>query len=144
MHGTHTGLVHHVHSAHSWRCVLVCHELNLPCTSQSSSLIATTGVQLCKQTMASTTLVIPPLTVRTVCALLCAGLDSFAALSVMGYLQDLAASTCQTVIATIHQPRSAIWGMFDNVMFTGTRMNDKFSLCAPVLQFEGYNSRLLS
>jgi ABC-type multidrug transport system ATPase subunit len=44
-----------------------------------------------------------------------AGLDSFAALNVMGYLQDLAASSRQTVIATIHQPRSAIWGTFDTV-----------------------------
>ncbi len=33
----------------------------------------------------------------------------------MGYLQDLASTTRQTVIATIHQPRSAIWGMFDVV-----------------------------
>jgi hypothetical protein len=44
-----------------------------------------------------------------------AGLDSFAALSVMGHLQHVAQATHQTVIATIHQPRSAIWEMFDMV-----------------------------
>jgi hypothetical protein len=60
----------------------------------------------------------PRLNEKTVLALLCAGLDSFAALVVMGYLQDLAASTRQTVIATIYQPRSAIWGMFDKVRCT--------------------------
>lgn len=43
------------------------------------------------------------------------GLDSFAALSVMGHLQDLAINNQQTVLATIHQPRSAIWEMFDTV-----------------------------
>lgn len=43
------------------------------------------------------------------------GLDSFAALSVMSYLQQLAQSAQQTVIATIHQPRSDIWEMFDTV-----------------------------
>jgi hypothetical protein len=52
----------------------------------------------------------------TDCACLApAGLDSFAALSVMGYLQDIAASNKQTVIATIHQPRNAIWETFDTV-----------------------------
>jgi len=44
-----------------------------------------------------------------------AGLDSFAALSVMGYLQDITTANQQTVIATIHQPRSAIWEMFHTV-----------------------------
>ena len=44
-----------------------------------------------------------------------AGLDSFAALNVMGYLQDFARAKQQTVVATIHQPRSAIWEMFDTV-----------------------------
>jgi len=43
------------------------------------------------------------------------GLDSFAALSVMGYLQKMARATGQIVITTIHQPRSAIWQMFDSV-----------------------------
>lgn len=33
----------------------------------------------------------------------------------MGYLQDLAAANQQTIIATIHQPRSAIWEMFHTV-----------------------------
>ena len=46
---------------------------------------------------------------------MCEGLDSFAALSVKSYLQHLAQTTQQTVIATIHQPRSAIWEMFDVV-----------------------------
>jgi ABC-type multidrug transport system ATPase subunit len=43
------------------------------------------------------------------------GLDSFAALTVMGYLQMMARATSQVVITTIHQPRSAIWQMFDTV-----------------------------
>jgi hypothetical protein len=33
----------------------------------------------------------------------------------MGHLQHVALATHQTVIATIHQPRSAIWEMFDAV-----------------------------
>ena len=45
-----------------------------------------------------------------------AGLDSFAALSVMGYLQDITAANKQTLVATIHQPRDAIWEMFDTVI----------------------------
>jgi len=49
------------------------------------------------------------------CLCLCAGLDSFAALSVMGHLQTLALTMQQTIIATIHQPRSAIWEMFNKV-----------------------------
>jgi len=36
-------------------------------------------------------------------------------MSVMGYLRNFAEATQQTVIATIHQPRSAIWEMFDTV-----------------------------
>lgn len=36
-------------------------------------------------------------------------------MSVMGYLRGFAEATQQTVIATIHQPRSAIWEMFDTV-----------------------------
>lgn len=44
-----------------------------------------------------------------------AGLDSFAALNVVGHLQRGAHATQQTVIATIHQPRSDIWAMFDSV-----------------------------
>jgi ABC-type multidrug transport system ATPase subunit len=49
----------------------------------------------------------------------CSGLDSFAALSVMGHLQHVAQATHQTVIATIHQPRQAIWEMFDTVSHPG-------------------------
>jgi len=41
-----------------------------------------------------------------------AGLDSFAALNVMEHMHDLA-MLGHTVIASIHQPRSAIWDMFD-------------------------------
>ena len=39
------------------------------------------------------------------------GLDSFAALNVMEHLSSLAALG-HTVVASIHQPRSAIWDMF--------------------------------
>ncbi|GMK58369.1 hypothetical protein CspeluHIS016_0504010 [Cutaneotrichosporon spelunceum] len=42
------------------------------------------------------------------------GLDSYIALSVMQVLKDIAA-TGRTVIATIHQPRSDIWRLMDNV-----------------------------
>lgn len=42
------------------------------------------------------------------------GLDSSIALSVMQVLKDIA-STGRTVIATIHQPRSDIWRLADNV-----------------------------
>ncbi|ORX36262.1 P-loop containing nucleoside triphosphate hydrolase protein [Kockovaella imperatae] len=57
------------------------------------------------------------------------GLDSSIALSVMQVLRDIAA-TGRTVIATIHQPRSDIWRLADNVTllakggrlaYTGTR-----------------------
>ncbi|ORY27652.1 P-loop containing nucleoside triphosphate hydrolase protein [Naematelia encephala] len=43
------------------------------------------------------------------------GLDASIALSVMQVLRDIAA-TGRTVIATIHQPRSDIWRLADNVM----------------------------
>ncbi|KIY98282.1 ABC transporter G family protein, partial [Monoraphidium neglectum] len=57
------------------------------------------------------------------------GLDSFAALTVMGYMKRMARTNGQVVIASIHQPRSAIWSMFDTVtllscgrlMYTGIR-----------------------
>ena len=42
------------------------------------------------------------------------GLDSFAALNVMDHMRDLAAMG-HTVVASIHQPRSAIWDMFHKV-----------------------------
>lgn len=42
------------------------------------------------------------------------GLDSFAALSVMSYMRSLA-SNGQTVVSSIHQPRAAIWALFDTV-----------------------------
>lgn len=41
-----------------------------------------------------------------------AGLDSFAALNVMEHMSNLA-DLGHTIIASIHQPRSAIWDMFD-------------------------------
>lgn len=43
------------------------------------------------------------------------GLDSFAALSVMGHLKRMARDSGHAVIASIHQPRAAIWNMFDKV-----------------------------
>eukprot|EP00879_Flechtneria_rotunda_P005971 GHRR01006278.1.p1 GENE.GHRR01006278.1~~GHRR01006278.1.p1 ORF type:complete len:428 (+),score=125.08 GHRR01006278.1:410-1693(+) len=43
------------------------------------------------------------------------GLDSFAALSVMGHLQRMARAADHIIISTIHQPRTAIWQMFDKV-----------------------------
>jgi ABC-type multidrug transport system ATPase subunit len=43
------------------------------------------------------------------------GLDSFAALSVMGHLKRMARDNGHAVIASIHQPRAAIWNMFDKV-----------------------------
>eukprot|EP00775_Hariotina_reticulata_P006450 gene6450-6679_t len=42
------------------------------------------------------------------------GLDSFAALSVMTHLKQLA-ELGRVVVAAIHQPRSAIWSLFDTV-----------------------------
>ena len=39
------------------------------------------------------------------------GLDSFAALNIMEHLSGLAASG-HTIIASVHQPRAAIWDMF--------------------------------
>ena len=42
------------------------------------------------------------------------GLDSFAALNVMEHMSNLA-DLGHTIIASIHQPRSAIWDMFDKV-----------------------------
>lgn len=43
------------------------------------------------------------------------GLDSFTALSIVRQLKSLCESGC-TVLATLHQPRSAIWTLFDNVL----------------------------
>lgn len=40
-----------------------------------------------------------------------AGLDSFAALSIMSHVSHLA-DLGHTVVCTVHQPRSAIWAMF--------------------------------
>ncbi|KAL6762732.1 hypothetical protein V8C86DRAFT_3086957 [Haematococcus lacustris] len=57
------------------------------------------------------------------------GLDSFAALTVMRYLSSMAKEAGHIIIASIHQPRSAIWAMFDSVtvlsrgmlLYTGRR-----------------------
>jgi ABC-type multidrug transport system ATPase subunit len=46
------------------------------------------------------------------------GLDSFAALSVMSYMRTMAGSG-QTVVSSIHQPRAAIWALFDTVSGNG-------------------------
>jgi len=43
------------------------------------------------------------------------GLDSYAALSVMAYLRGMATAGSQTVISSIHQPRAAIWALYDKV-----------------------------
>ena len=45
------------------------------------------------------------------------GLDSFAALNVMQYIRTLADCKQHTIIASIHQPRTGIWNMFDQVRF---------------------------
>ena len=49
-----------------------------------------------------------------------AGLDSFAALNIMEHMA-LLATLGHTIIATIHQPRSAIWAMFHKVGFRGRK-----------------------
>lgn len=43
------------------------------------------------------------------------GLDAFTAHNVMQTLKDIAASG-RTVIVSVHQPRSDIWQLFDNVL----------------------------
>jgi ABC-type multidrug transport system ATPase subunit len=43
------------------------------------------------------------------------GLDAFVARNVMQTLKDLASSG-RTLIVSVHQPRSDIWQMFDNVL----------------------------
>jgi ABC-type multidrug transport system ATPase subunit len=55
------------------------------------------------------------------------GLDSFAALSVMGYLQRMARAAEHIIISTIHQPRNAIWQMFDQVRCAWSGSN---SICS--------------
>jgi ABC-type multidrug transport system ATPase subunit len=64
------------------------------------------------------------------------GLDSFAALTVMGYLKRMARDNGHVVIASIHQPRSAIWSMFDKVRTedsqpsTGSRSSTSAQACS--------------
>jgi ABC-type uncharacterized transport system fused permease/ATPase subunit len=43
------------------------------------------------------------------------GLDSFAALNVVLFLKSMATQGGGTLIASLHQPRSAIWGQLDQV-----------------------------
>jgi len=43
------------------------------------------------------------------------GLDSFAALNVVLFLKSMATSGGATLIASLHQPRSAIWGQLDQI-----------------------------
>jgi ABC-type multidrug transport system ATPase subunit len=43
------------------------------------------------------------------------GLDSFAALNVVLFLKNMASQSSGTLIASLHQPRSAIWGQLDQV-----------------------------
>jgi len=47
------------------------------------------------------------------------GLDSYAALSVMAYMRGMASAGSQTVISSIHQPRAAIWTLYDKVCQAG-------------------------
>jgi ABC-type multidrug transport system ATPase subunit len=46
------------------------------------------------------------------------GLDAFAALNIMDHMSCLAALG-HTIIASVHQPRSAIWDMFHKARATG-------------------------
>lgn len=48
------------------------------------------------------------------------GLDSFAALNVVLFLKNLATNRGATLIASLHQPRSAIWGQLDQVTLLAT------------------------
>jgi ABC-type multidrug transport system ATPase subunit len=43
------------------------------------------------------------------------GLDSFAALKIMGHLRSMSRLGGPSVVASIHQPRAAIWAMCDQV-----------------------------
>jgi ABC-type multidrug transport system ATPase subunit len=43
------------------------------------------------------------------------GLDSFAALNVVLFLKNMGSQNGSTLIASLHQPRSAIWGQLDQV-----------------------------
>lgn len=43
------------------------------------------------------------------------GLDSFAALNVVLFMKNMASQNGGTLIASLHQPRSAIWGQLDQV-----------------------------
>lgn len=43
------------------------------------------------------------------------GLDAFTAQNVMNTLKEIATSG-RTVIVSVHQPRSDIWNLFDNVL----------------------------
>jgi energy-coupling factor transporter ATP-binding protein EcfA2 len=69
------------------------------------------------------------------------GLDSFAALSVMGHLQGMARGSGRIIISTIHQPRSAIWEMFDRVSSRDSaclqvgcqRSTPRWYCCSPVV-----------
>jgi len=44
------------------------------------------------------------------------GLDSFAALKVMGHLRTISHMGGPSIVASIHQPRAAIWAMFDKAL----------------------------
>jgi len=43
------------------------------------------------------------------------GLDSFAALNVVLFLKSMASQRGATLLASLHQPRSAIWNQMDQV-----------------------------
>lgn len=44
------------------------------------------------------------------------GLDSFQAYGIMSYLSNLAKQNRMSVVCAIHQPRSSIWGLFDDIL----------------------------
>ena len=44
------------------------------------------------------------------------GLDAFQAYGIMSYLSSLAKQKKMSVVCAIHQPRSSIWGLFDDIL----------------------------
>ena len=44
------------------------------------------------------------------------GLDSFQSYGIMSYLSNLAKQKQMSVVCAIHQPRSSIWSLFDDIL----------------------------
>ncbi|KIY99385.1 hypothetical protein MNEG_8579, partial [Monoraphidium neglectum] len=63
------------------------------------------------------------------------GLDSFAALTVMGFMKRMARDNGHIVIASIHQPRSAIWSMFDTVTLLSCGRLMYTGICDGLVEF---------